>query len=194
MLVCVAVQKPLYMYTGIKPLSKWLLDDGSQISQCLCKELTDKQGKKARMIHAIKDQNWRPQYESCLAQYRYGQLHIEIFIDICIYMGQCTQLYLLVLSAEDPRSNSTSVAMSTFSAQILVSKTILPKKETGFLREITNSRTTVGNIQDEPGGFYSDSNKEHAKQTNKIQKKHSKLWGYVKGTQEPTEMAKVGTI
>ena len=85
-------------------------------------------------------------------------------------MDQYTLLYLLVLSADGPKNNDTSVAMSTSSAQILVSKTILQKKETRFLREITNSRTSAGNIQDEPGRSYSGSNKEHAKQTNKIEK------------------------
>lgn len=56
------------------------------------------------------------------------------------------------------------------------------KKESGFLGEITDSRTGAVNIQDELVASCA-TKKESAK--NKT--KHSTMVGYAKGTEEPTE-------
>lgn len=60
--------------------------------------------------------------------------------------------YISLLSyLTGPRNKDTPVATSTSGAQMLVSNTIHKSKEAGLLREMTHSRTGIGNIQNEPG-------------------------------------------
>lgn len=56
---------------------------------------------------------------SCLPQYRYSWSHIEIFVEMCIYIVNI-QTYFHALSAETSGSNGPLVAMSIPSAQILI--------------------------------------------------------------------------
>ena len=58
-------------------------------------------------------------------------------------------MQFLALSTES-RSNDTTGAKSTPTAQIPVSNTVLQQKEQRFLGEMTGSRTGAQNIQDEP--------------------------------------------
>lgn len=55
--------------------------------------------------------------------------------------------------------------------------TTLPQRETGLLREMTDSRLGARNIKVEPGVFYS-ARKE-------VLKKEYRWWRYIKGTEEP---------
>lgn len=66
-----------------------------------------------------------------------------------------TNIFLL-FQVREPKRNDTTVAMSTFNTQYLVSNTIIG--------EMADSRTRAGKIQDESGSSCSPESKEVHKQ------------------------------
>lgn len=77
--------------------------------------ITNMQGKKARMIYVIMNQNWRWQYELIfsLNLLRY-KLYTEIFMDIQIYIGQHIHMFPC-FNTYGSRSNDTPVAQAYLS-------------------------------------------------------------------------------
>ena len=67
---------------------------------------------------------------SYLVQYRYGWLHIELFLGM--FMPGLVYTYVLLYQLRGLKSNYTPLAKSTPTAQILVSSTILQEKEKGL--------------------------------------------------------------
>lgn len=62
-----------------------------------------------------------------------------------------------------PRSDYIPVAKSTFITQVLVSNTILQKKELGLFGEVAESRAKAEHIQDGTGISHSTKKWENAK-------------------------------
>lgn len=50
--ISVSIFETLYIYSGSKPLTKWKLNGGSQFSHARV-EVTDEQGKEAKMSHVL---------------------------------------------------------------------------------------------------------------------------------------------
>lgn len=84
-----------------------------------------------------------------------------------------------------PWSNDIPVAVNKSSAQILVSSTIPQQKKPELFREMADSTSGVGNMQDWPQTFIIPESKEVL---NKI-KQTKKWWACVKGTQNIAERA-----
>lgn len=55
---------------------------------------------KATIIHVVWMILGAINMRSCLALYTYRKIHVELFIDRCLFVGQYTHMYFLVLSAE----------------------------------------------------------------------------------------------
>lgn len=72
-------------------------------------------------------------------------IHRYIKIDMCAH--RLIHKYLLVLSAEKPRSNNASVVISIPGAQMLVSKHHASIKESGILGKVIHSRAGVEEIK-----------------------------------------------
>lgn len=76
-----------------------MADGGSQVSLTVKWEATDKQGVEAIKIHMVMELN-TSLLTHVLAWYGNRWLHVDIFIDIFIYMGWFTHIYFLALLAE----------------------------------------------------------------------------------------------
>lgn len=74
------------------------------------------------MTHEVMDQTWRYQCELMSGS---TSVHVEVFTDMCTYMGQYTYLYFFDLQLRGCRGNDTPAAMSTRSLQMLLSNTML---------------------------------------------------------------------
>lgn len=73
---------------------------------------------------------------------------------MCIYAEWDTPIYSLICQLGEPKSSDTSVPVSTLSTHLLVSNTIVQKKEPGLLRGMVDSRTWAGKIDVEAGTTY----------------------------------------
>lgn len=81
------------------------------------------------MIYVEMDQSWRHCIKPCLLLSGYSWLHTETHIDMYIYIGVNTYMYIsLFCQLKGPRSNNITVTSNRLSVQILVSNTILLKE------------------------------------------------------------------
>ena len=94
--------KTLYIYTGIKQLSKWMADGGSEVSHCWSRRLQTNKGRGLELLN----QSWK-QYELVFSLIQiqtdtYRNMYRHVSIHGLVY----TQIFL-ALSAEKGYGNDT---------------------------------------------------------------------------------------
>lgn len=94
----IVILKSPFMYTGIKHLSKWIVDDFSLGFSLVKWNITEKQGGKPKMIHVY----WTTVGYISM---NYVQLNTDtngyLDLDICMFMGSCIHTYWIALSTTD---------------------------------------------------------------------------------------------
>lgn len=80
-------ESPLYISTGTEQLNKWVTEEPDFL--LLKWEITDKQGRKTRTIHAAMDQSWKYQVQLNINTDMYRNIYMCVYRLVYTYVIPC---------------------------------------------------------------------------------------------------------